>query len=296
MGISARLLGTEDTERVDTFLKPHTPFAYYMRSNARYGGLVFQGKPYQADFFGAFDEDELIGMLAHTWIARMQIFVTQMDAIPFLVKIWKDHLAIHPREIECFNGPSAQVRQVERAVGISSAALRGGGSEEQLYTLALEGLSFPALADQDKLSVRPARASDIDLLTAWRHDYNVEAKGEQPGKENYDRAHEEINRRVRGDDLFVLEECNVPVSFCGAGGFLPDWKAVGPVWTQPDKRAKGYGRAVTARALLHLRDGGATHAVLFTENPYAASAYRALGFKVIGDWRLDYLIERVAHW
>jgi hypothetical protein len=65
---------------LDAFLAPHTPWAYFMRSNIRRGGVDYQGQQYQADYFGVWRDDELCGLLAHSWIGSVQCFLPQTEA------------------------------------------------------------------------------------------------------------------------------------------------------------------------------------------------------------------------
>jgi len=60
------------------------------------------------------------------------------------------------------------------------------------------------------------------------------------------------------------------------------------VWTPPEWRRRGYGRAAVAGALLLAREEGAARSVLFTdeENVAARTAYLSLGYQLIGDYGL----------
>ena len=61
---------------------------------------------------------------------------------------------------------------------------------------------------------------------------------------------------------------------------------MGGVWTPPERRGRGYARAVVAASLLDARAEGVERAVLFTENPVARRAYEALGFRRVGEYGL----------
>ena len=58
---------------------------------------------------------------------------------------------------------------------------------------------------------------------------------------------------------------------------------VGGVYTPPDLRGRGHARRALA---LHLAASGAERATLFSASAMAARAYRAVGFRQIGDWTL----------
>lgn len=63
---------------------------------------------------------------------------------------------------------------------------------------------------------------------------------------------------------------------------------LGNVWTPPEFRSRGYGRAVVAGALAQAKRDGASLAVLFTpeDNAAALTAYAALGFSPVGDYAM----------
>ena len=63
---------------------------------------------------------------------------------------------------------------------------------------------------------------------------------------------------------------------------------MGGVFTPPEFRRRGYARAVVAASLLEARAGGVSTGILFTgaENVAAHRAYVALGFRIVGTYRL----------
>jgi hypothetical protein len=289
MELSARLLVPGEEELVDSFLKPHTSFAFFMRSNLAKSGLLFEGKANQGDYFGAFEADRLSGVLMHGWMGNVQAFAPDFAAMTVLSQAWKKHLATKPRKIQIFIGPSAHIKNLLCTLGVGLSDLRRGGGHESLFSLSLEKMVLPPLLQNPAVSVRRADKADAELLTSWRHDFFVESVSAIPGKETHALARTEIQRRLDEGDLFILEHQGTPVSFCGVGGFLSDWTNVGLVWTPPDKRNKGYGRTVTAGALSILKREGQTNAVLFSSRMDAQKAYNAIGFTRIGDWLFDFL-------
>lgn len=288
MTIVTRLLHAQDQAAFNAFLDPHTEWAYFIRSNARKGGLEFCSEPYQSDYIGAWDGAAMIGVIAHSWTGSVQCFVTDAAAIAPLATAFAALRQNTPRPIACLLGKAQHINVLHQAYGLSATDFRAATGLEDLFTLELSRMqSFPALINGD-LNVRRATTQDAQTLIQWRHDFFVEALGDTPDEKTYTKASDEIIRRIAERDLFVLVKENEPVSFCGAGGWLPDWKMVGPVYTPPEKRGRGYARYVIAGALAELALEGASHAVLFTGNPAAARAYEAIGFARRGQWRLDF--------
>ncbi len=294
MMFSCRLLRAEEAPALEAFLAPHTPWAYFMRSNVRRGGVEFHGQEYQADYFGAWRGGQLCGMLAHSWIGSVQCFVPEPAVMAPLVTTWRKQLEAVPRKIECLLGAAVQVTRLEQLCGWQNSDFRPHYESEQLFTLDLAAMRLPELLTHGDVAVRLVEPADAATLGQWRYDFNVEATGATPGADLQEKVTTEIARRIAERDLYVLTQAGALKSFCGAGGFLPDWKIIGPVWTPPDERGKGYARAVTAGALDLLRQAGASHAVLFAGNPPAKRAYQALGFRVGGDWKLSFLKQPVS--
>jgi predicted GNAT family acetyltransferase len=60
---------------------------------------------------------------------------------------------------------------------------------------------------------------------------------------------------------------------------------VGPVYTPPEHRGRGYGAAVTAAVSQAALDAGAAGVVLFTDlaNPTSNALYERLGYRPVED-------------
>lgn len=80
-----------------------------------------------------------------------------------------------------------------------------------------------------------------------------------------------------------------PVSLSAFNARLTDMVQVGPVWTLPEHRNKGFSRLLLWYTLTQEKRNGTKKAILFTDNPAAIKAYQAIGFANIGDYRLALL-------
>ena len=94
--------------------------------------------------------------------------------------------------------------------------------------------------------------------------------------------------RIERGHQWVLEADGRPVAKTSFNAAVATWVQVGGVFTPPDLRSRGYGRAVVAASLEDARAEGATNAVLFTtaDNHAAQRAYEAIGFRAIGHYGL----------
>jgi predicted GNAT family acetyltransferase len=95
---------------------------------------------------------------------------------------------------------------------------------------------------------------------------------------------------LRGNS-WILEDGGRPVSTSSFNTRIKEVVQVGGVWTPPGLRSRGYGRGAVAASLLSEREKGVHAAILFTgeENIPAQKAYEALGFELIGDYRITLL-------
>ncbi|MBV9170302.1 MAG: GNAT family N-acetyltransferase, partial [Chloroflexi bacterium] len=79
----------------------------------------------------------------------------------------------------------------------------------------------------------------------------------------------------------------VPVSLATRRRPISGSARIGPVYTPPSQRGRGYGSAVTAAATREVLDLGAIP-VLFTDlaNPVSNSIYQRLGYRPVDDYAM----------
>lgn len=85
--------------------------------------------------------------------------------------------------------------------------------------------------------------------------------------------------------LYVWEDKGRPVSMVGAGGETPHGIRIGPVYTPPEQRNRGYASALTAAVSQDQLDRGRQFCFLFTDlaNPTSNHIYQAIGYRPIRD-------------
>jgi len=83
----------------------------------------------------------------------------------------------------------------------------------------------------------------------------------------------------------VLWEDGGTVSLAGCGGLTANGIRVGPVYTPPELRRRGYASALTAALTRELLAGGRRFCFLFTDlgNPTSNSIYRQVGYEPVAD-------------
>ncbi len=132
-------------------------------------------------------------------------------------------------------------------------------------------------------TVRRATTADTDLVVRWLGDFHAEALPDHV------MADPDVLARQVADGVYLLwEDAGQPVSLAG-------WRTamgvgrVGPVYTPPEHRRRGYAAAVTAAATELVLAAGAK-ATLYTDlaNPTSNGVYRRLGYRLVDeltDWR-----------
>jgi predicted GNAT family acetyltransferase len=127
-------------------------------------------------------------------------------------------------------------------------------------------------------TARVATAADRDLLESWFSAFGAEV-GEMPGRSSA------VDDRLSHGGLTLWEDDGAPVSLAGRGRRSAGTVRVGPVYTPPERRRRGYAGAVTAAVSQAALDDGADSVVLFTDlaNPTSNSVYQRLGYRPVED-------------
>ncbi|MDA8345299.1 MAG: GNAT family N-acetyltransferase [Thermaerobacter sp.] len=102
--------------------------------------------------------------------------------------------------------------------------------------------------------VRPAVASDADLLLSWVRDFTKESLGSGADR-TLERAQRTVAARLRAGPTaggFYRWEDQEPVSLAGFAGPTPSGIRIGPMYTPPHLRRRGYASALVATLSDHL--------------------------------------------
>lgn len=130
-------------------------------------------------------------------------------------------------------------------------------------------------------SLRLAGHDDRGLLIRWWDDFTEEAL--RPGSPRHPSA-ESVDRRLDHDGGIALWTVDGEVvSLAGFGSETPNGVRIGPVYTPPEHRRRGYGSAVTAHASRRLLEAGRRFCFLYTDlaNPTSNGIYRAIGYELV---------------
>ncbi|MEJ7807114.1 MAG: GNAT family N-acetyltransferase [Telluria sp.] len=259
-----------DAAELDAFLALHSHSSAYLRAELRREG---------ARLFVARDQGRIVGVAAHA-TSGMILLQAPAGAAAVAAAALNDG----GRSLAGFYGPLHQVRTAMRGMGLGQVALLKDTAED-LFALSLNELRVPAILGKDNVRCRAAIESDAALLVAWRYAFRQATLNDAPGEQTAMNSRTDIAALLAAGSLFILE-AGQPLACCSFNVRLPGMVQIGNVWTPPELRGHGYGRAVVAGALLIAREAGVTEAVLATgrSNGAAQTAYRSIGFVLVGDY------------
>jgi RimJ/RimL family protein N-acetyltransferase len=275
-------LGDEDALR--DFLAPYEASSMFLLANSRAAGLVDQGQALQGTYVAAIEPGKWSGVAAHYWNG---ILVLQAPEARTLEPVARAAILRSGRELRGLVGPREQVFGALRALSLQDRPTTHD-SREKLYELSLAELRVPDALASGRIVCRRPRASELDVLAAWRAEFSIESLGLSDGDDLRAESRADLVRQDANGSVWIALEDGRPVSLSAFNARLPAIVQVGGVYTPPEWRGRGYARCAVAGSLLAMRQAGAERAVLFTEekNSAARAAYEALGFRVVGDYGL----------
>jgi len=130
--------------------------------------------------------------------------------------------------------------------------------------------------------VRVATTADRELVRDWVEGFMHEAFGEAEPDEVAASTDRWLARR--GRTLYLWDDDGA-VSMTGVGGATPNGIRIGPVYTPPAVRGRGYASALVAAVSQAELDAGRRFCFLFTDlaNPTSNHIYQAIGYEPIRD-------------
>jgi hypothetical protein len=218
--------------------------------------------------FGWWHTDGVRGACLHTGTFPLLLSAMPEHAAETLAGVLAD------RGLPGVNGAAPAVRafaaEWERRTGASSRVLM----RQRLYRL--ESLAMPPLPPGGP---RVADESDRALVRAWFTAFEQEASGGGPENPRL------IDDRLRHGGVLLWEAAGEPVSLAARTPVVAGMTRIGPVYTPPEQRSRGYGAAVTAAQTRSALGAGAAQVVLFTDlaNPTSNGVYRRIGYREVSD-------------
>jgi ribosomal protein S18 acetylase RimI-like enzyme len=232
---------------------------------------VASGAPYDHELWlVVVDGGEVVGCVGRTapWPAVLS------PMAPGAARELGRHLAAEAPDVDALTGPRATADAV--AAGMGRAATVRLRDVVRVLSALGPPPDCPGRA-------RRAGADDLALVVAWFAAFAVEAGMPVPSNPDLVRANVEDERvwlweDLAGEVVALAGHARVVASPTGTVG------RVGPVYTAPPHRRRGYGSAVT-HAVTATLAGACDRVMLFAdaENPGSNRVYQRLGFEEVGE-------------
>lgn len=235
---------------------------------------VSDGPPYLAVVV---ENDDVVAACLRT--PPRQLVLSEIDDLTALAPI-VDHLVASNDDVPSVVGPVAAARAfAEQWTARTGAAHRLRLSER---AFRLSTVTRPRATAG---SMRLAAGGDFDLLVDWLLAFVKEALPDEVDSRSD--AETVVHRwlDVGTKRNYLWEVAGEPVSWAGVGGRTPNGTRVGPVYTPPEHRGRGYASALVAAASQAQLDEGLQFCFLFTDlaNPTANHIYQAIGYEPVTD-------------
>lgn len=168
-----------------------------------------------------------------------------------------------------------------RAISAAWARQTGGFAHREFVEAmhVLTEVTAPRRTVEGRL--RDVTKRDRDLLIDWERAFAIETR--IGTGENAERV---VDRRRAAGIQVVWETAGAPVSTVGFNQEVAGTVRIGPVYTPPKLRGRGYATAAVAATSQMLLDRGVERCMLFTDlaNPISNHIYASIGYVRCGDW------------
>ena len=286
--MNIRLLKSQDIKALKAYLAPHRMECMYICSNLKAAGIEYRGLAYEGEYFGYFEKDDddlaqLVGVIVHYWNGSIMMHAASNDILEQLILHLQKNIS---RPVTGVIGPNLQAERVIENLGLSALSFtinRNNG----LYAVNLETLN--ELSMPSNMQVVLTQDIPKRLLIEWMKSYNIEALGALNDEYLEKKIQEDWDLRLQKNDSWVLLLDGIPVALSAFNARCEDMVQIGPVWTPPEYRSKGFARLLLTYTLHQEKLKGTKKAILFTYNPAAIKTYLMIGFQEVGNYRLALL-------
>jgi ribosomal protein S18 acetylase RimI-like enzyme len=216
------------------------------------------------------DGGALVGAAFQTPPYNLGLGATPPEAAPYVADWAADHDVTPPGILGSVETVAAFAARYQERTGRVARTSRDQGVYV-LHTLVAPRPTTGAL--------RQVTHDEATLVTEWDHAFVAEvALPAHAGGH----VHERID-----EGLVWFWDDGGPVTLVACGGMTPHGARIGPVYTPPEFRNRGYASAATAAASQELFDRGRDFCFLYTDlaNPTSNGIYRAIGYQHVTDVR-----------
>jgi uncharacterized protein len=235
----------------DPQLYGHDPYLAVAEHEGRIVAAALRTPPHNL-VLSELDHDDACAALAadaHTVFGSLPGVLGPSDGVPRFVQAW-----------QALTGASGRLLVAQRIYRAQAAQLPTG----------VEG------------TMRAYEPADRELALAWLDAFAAEALREAPPLNSAELLDQRFADPSAG---IVLWDTGQPVSLAAFGNPTPSGIRIGPVYTPPTERGRGYASALVAELTQALLAGGRRSCFLFTDlsNRTSNSIYQRIGYRPVTD-------------
>ncbi|MCL2564248.1 MAG: GNAT family N-acetyltransferase [Defluviitaleaceae bacterium] len=147
---------------------------------------------------------------------------------------------------------------------------------QRIYELSQVNPEIPKIG-----TLRLAKDSDIAFLPYWLEIFRQNEPNAPPTGLNY----EDARYHITSNRLYILEDEGIPVSMARIARDMVTICGIGPVFTPPYFRGRGYASSCVAGISSIILERGYKKCVLYTDlaNPTSNSIYQKIGYEPVCD-------------
>ncbi len=231
-------------------------------------------------------------------VAPSFVVVTDGDGRPVAASLWTPP---HNQVLSMVDGPQAVDLLVDALAGEDLPGVLGPAQDAARFaarwcekTGRATNLQTAERIFRLERVIRPSRPAsgswrlaeprDREVMARWVVAFSEEAV---PGDPPITDPESVADRWIAGVGrlVYVWEDDGVATCMVGAAGETPNGIRIGPVYTPPELRGRGYASSLTAAASQDQLDRGRRFAFLFTDlaNRTSNKIYRAIGYEPVCD-------------
>jgi predicted GNAT family acetyltransferase len=243
----------------------------------RSGALVDPAPP---TFLSVHDGDRVVGAAMRTPPHAVYLSPLPSEAIPLVVDALTD---------ACPDAVGVTATVDEAGTFARAWGERTGQAVTQVMGLRIHRLdTVVPPPSRPRGSLRLATKADLDRLAGWEAAFRAEAEPPTRTDPLTEQALAEARRhaelRIEEGRAWLWDD-GTPVSYAGTTHAVEGVVRIGPVYTPPEHRRRGYATALVATLSQCALDAGASACVLYTDlaNPTSNKVYAAVGYRPVCD-------------
>ncbi|MBD1913991.1 MULTISPECIES: GNAT family N-acetyltransferase [unclassified Leptolyngbya] len=197
--------------------------------------------------------------------------VVDLEAVTLIAK----DLQMYPQPLPGVGGLVAEVEAFLQAWQTLT-----GQPSRRVMEMRIHTLTEVKPVAEVKGQLRVATESDRPLLLDW-----VKTFADEIGEVVSANPQRVVEHGLKQQSMYLWED-GTPVSWASGSRSLPKAARIGPVYTPPEYRRKGYATACVAALSQKLLNEGCDRCFLFTDlaNPTSNHIYQQIGYQPICDW------------